>query len=1330
VFTERFAVLYAEAGDPPLRQVSAAVGRAHSIDKSGRAVRVSVQRVSDWRSGRNVPARFAALAAVLTVLIGQARKAQPRPCLEGLYDLGTWRRLWEEALASPIAPVKGRLDEHPPTSGESGVTLDPGDTGVCPYKGLAAFSEQDALWFFGRERSTATLLARLGDALDGRGIIMLVGASGAGKSSLINAGLLPALTHGALTMGSESWPVVVMTPGADPLGELVRNVPDLAETLDTAQNATRATVAETDTDPTERGQDEDVLEGPGSIPASQFASRVRTACAAHLARTTGENTRLVVVVDQFEEAFTLGGSEQRRRLFVRILDAASTPEDSGGIVPALVVVVLRADFYSRCLDYPELASALQDRQMVLGPMTAQEVRAVIMRPAQAEDLSLEPGLVELLLRELGVAEDAADQAAGYDPGALPLLAHALRATWHQREGQTLTVAGYRRTGGIRQALATTAERAYTQLNPAEQQIARGVLLRLVNISDQGGSGDTRRRVPRAHLLQACPLPGSTQAVEAVLEAFGRARLLTFDTTSVEITHEALLRAWPRLRQWIDTDRAGNLTRQELEQAAAVWDREGRDTAGLYQGGRLETARSWAACQPNKGELSPAASAFLAASTTQQRRTAQLRRAVLVVLSVLALLASGAAALAVQQRDTAQSERDTAIFNQITAQADRLRSTDISLAAQLDLTAYRMRPTTDLYTALLTDASTALSTPLTGHTDTVTAVAFSPDGRTLATGSFDRTVRLWNVADPAHPAALGTPLGGHTDTVRAVAFSPDGRTLATGSDDHTVRLWNVADPAHPAALGTPLSGHTNAVYAVVFSPDGRTLATGSDDHTVRLWNVADPAHPAALGTPLSGHTDTVYAVVFSPDGRTLATGSHDGTVRLWNVAEPTHPAALGLPLGGHTDTVYAVAFSPDGRTLATGSADGMGRLWNVADPAHPAALGPPLSGHTNGVTTVAFSPDGRTLATGSFDRTVRLWNVADPAHPAALGPPLSGHTNAIYAVAFSPDGRTLATSSFDRTVRLWNIPSALLSGHTNTVYAVAFSPDGRTLATSSADRTVRLWNVADPTHPAALGPPLTGHTNGVTTVAFSPDGRTLATGSFDHTVRLWNVADPTHPAALGPPLTSHTNTVYAVVFSPDGRTLATGSHDGTVRLWNVAEPTHPAALGPPLRGHTDTVYTVAFSPDGRTLATSSFDQTVRLWNVADPTHPAALGPPLGGHTNTVYAVAFSPDGRTLATSSADRTVRLWNVADPTHPAALGTPLSGHTDTVYTVAFSPDGRTLATGSADHTVRLWRTNVNQAIQRICATTGHTLTPATWKQHVSSDLPYQPPCPVKEGL
>jgi WD40 repeat protein len=1165
--------------------------------------------------------------------------------------------------------------------------------GQCPYPGLASFERAQARWFFGREQLTAELIARLDARLRIGGVQIVVAPSGAGKSSLLHAGLLPQLDTDALP-GSSRWPTTVLTPTAHPLAALGTEIGALT------------------------GADPAILIQELVGDSHRAGLVLREALRSHIGRP--DTGAWLIVVDQFEELFTLCTDDQQRRTFVELLSLLASPQsgtDTEAHPIGLVVAGIRADFYAACANYPRLRTALQDNPLVIGPMSDTELKAAILYPARDVGLDLEAGLVELLLSDLGDPAVTAGQAmADYEAGRLPLLAHALRVTWQQRHGHTLTVEGYRSTGGIRRAVASTAEGVFTSLDIAGQHTARTLFLRLTRIGD--GSEDTRRRLARTDLLQGLD-PGKALPV---LDAFTRGRLLTQEQDTVEITHEALVRAWPRLRGWIDTDRAGNLIRQEIEEATAIWDRDRRDTAGLYRGSRLEAARTWATSNAHEG-LSPAASEFLAASTQQEHRTTRLRQAVLIMLSVLSLLVTTASVFAFYQRNTAQAQRDTAILNQIIIQADRLRSTDVSLAAQLDLTGYRMRQTPDLYTTLITTENAALSTSPAGHTSPVDSVVFSPDGRTLASSSDDHTVRLWNVTDPSHPIPLDQPLTGHTNAVHSVVFSPDGRTLASGSADDTVRLWNVTDPSHPIPLDQPLTGHTNPVDSVVFSPDGRTLASGSDDHTVRLWNVTDPSHPIPLDQPLTGHTNAIYSVVFSPDGCTLASGSADRTVRLWNVADPSHPIPLGEPLTGHVDHVDSVVFSPDGRTLASSSDDSTVRLWNVADPTHPTSLGQPLTGHTNAVHSVVFSPDGRTLASGSNDHTVRLWNVADPSHPTSLGQPLTGHTNPVASVAFSPEGHTLASGSTDTTVRLWNIPYGLLTSHTNTVNSVVFSPDGRILASGSVDRTVRLWNVADPSHPTPLGQPLTGHTNGVYTVAFSPEGHTLASGSSDDTVRLWNVTDPSHPTPLGQPLTGHADAVNSVVFSPDGHTLASGSADRTVRLWNVVDPTHPIPLGQ-LLNHTDYVYSVAFSPDGHSLASGSHDSTVRLWDVADPSHPTSLGEPLTGHTNVVYSVVFSPDGRTLASGSHDSTVRLWNVADPSHPTPLGQPLTGHTNPVASVAFSPDGHSLASGSGDHTVRLWGTNVDQAIRRICAISTNTLTPVKWKQLILSDLPYRPPC------
>ncbi|KAG8837169.1 hypothetical protein FRC18_009893 [Serendipita sp. 400] len=554
----------------------------------------------------------------------------------------------------------------------------------------------------------------------------------------------------------------------------------------------------------------------------------------------------------------------------------------------------------------------------------------------------------------------------------------------------------------------------------------------------------------------------------------------------------------------------------------------------------------------------------------------------------------------------------------------------------------------------------------GHTSSVISITFSFDGRRIASGSSDETIRLW---DAETGQALGEPLRGHKGAVRSVAFSPDGRRVASGSEDVTIRLW---DAETGQALGEPLRGHEYAVYSVAFSPDSRRVASGSDDETIRLW---DAETGQALGEPLRGHEGGVYSVAFSPDGRCVASGSWDKTIRLWD-AETGQ--ALGEPLRGHKGAVRSVAFSPDSRRVASGSEDVTIRLWDAET---GQALGEPLRGHEDAVYSVAFSPDSRRVASGSDDETIRLW---DAETGQALGEPLRGHEGGVYSVAFSPDGRCVASGSRDKTIRLWDAETGQalgepLRGHKGAVRSVAFSPDCRRVASGSEDVTIRLW---DAETGQALGEPLRGHKGAVRSVAFSPDGRRVASGSWDKTIRLWDAGTG---QALGEPLRGHEDAVNSVVFSPDGRHIASGSKDKTIRLWDAETG---QALGEPLRGHEYAVYSVVFSPDGRRVASGSGDKTIRLW---DAETGQALGKPLRGHEHAVCSVAFSPDGRCVASGSWDKTIRLW---DAKTGQALGEPLRGHENGVSSVAFSPDGCRVASGSSDKTIRLWDAETGQAL------------------------------------
>ncbi|MHB9860413.1 WD40 repeat domain-containing protein [Streptomyces sp. YIM S03343] len=1407
---ERLALLYREAGNPPLKRVSEAVARLQRFDERGRPVRVSAQRISDWRRARNVPAQFTVLAAVLQVLIPDARRAQPTPVSEGLYDLARWHVLWEQAVADPVG------EDPAPESDEERGAADPAAVpGVCPYRGLAPYGPEDARWFFGRERSTDALVAQLRAAGTTGGLIMLVGASGAGKSSLLNAGLVPALRGGALGTGEKGGggdhdadapvpEVLQFVPGADPLAELTALIPDLAPLVPAADTpALGGTVRghathgnATHSNATHGNATHSGTAHSGTAPNDALrGDAIRDAVAAWAGRTAPSAARPVIIVDQFEETFTLCPEEADRRAFVQLLHTLCTPGGTSAAAPALVVLGIRADFYEQCLGHPELADALQHRPMVLGPLTSAELREAMTAPARAVGLELEPGLAELILREVG-----ADGPRGaHDAGVLPLLSHALLATWQRRKAGRLTPAGYRAAGGIQGAVAATAEQAWSRLDPAARTAARLLLLRLVRLGEDTQA--TRRRGTRRRLAVESADPGKT---EESLEALVRARLVTLDAETVEITHEALLHAWPRLRDWIDEDRKDHLLRQRIEEDGRSWEDSGRDASLLYRGSRLEQARTWARSAQSTGEtagtgrvgraartsgtgraagetgrttsttgrtpnpttgpgdtvLTRSALQFLAASLRLRRRTVLISRSAVAALVVLAVLAAGTAVVAWRQRDDA-------VFQQVLAEADRVQYTDPSLSAQLDLVAHRLRPDDEgTHDRMVAIVNAPLATPLLGHTGAVYLTTFSPDGHTLATASYDRTVRLWDVTDPTRPKPLGRPLTGHTSWVSTAVFSPDGHTLASASDDGTVRRWDVTDPARPKPLGKPLTGHDGTIYLLAFGPDGRTLAAATQNRVVRLWNTTDPSRPAPLGA-LTGHTAAVRSVAISPDGRTLAAGGDDNAVLLWNIADPRRPRRTGTALTGHTGTVHSVAFSPDGRTLASGSADDTIRLWDIADRRHPAALSAPLTGHTGPVWSVAFNHDGSMLAAGSADSTASLWNVGNPAYPSQVGEPLAGSSGEMYAVGFSPDGRTLATGSGDNKVRLWSIPTADMIGRIGT-----FRPDGRVLATAARDGLVRLWDVTAPSRPVPLGEPFMPGEGDLRSLVFSPDGRTLAALTGSSAVQLWNVADPARAVPWAPPVTLPTRFAGpgALAISPDGRTLATAAdHDRAVQLWNAADPARLRPLGKPLTGHTGYVDALVFSPDGHTLASGSADTTVRLWNVSDPRHAVRAGAPLTGHLGPVNALAYSPDGTTLAGGSDDGTVRLWDVAGPGAPRRL-TTLAGHTEAVVSLTFSRDGRTLASGGDDDTVRLWdvttpsRTSPigqsmspnaktgdflsfspgshllgvssgadtvrlwdldpDAAARRICATTRGVLTAEKWHEYLPR-LSYDPPCP-----
>jgi len=859
-----------------------------------------------------------------------------------------------------------------------------------PYRGLRAFEEQDAELFFGREAAAAKVLERMSQQVAGPGLLVVSGVSGAGKSSLLRAGVLPRVRACGLAAapGAASWPCLVFTPTRAPLDELAVRVGLLA-------GADAAAVRrELEADPaglalTAR---QAALARPAG-PAVDLAGPAR-----NRDRPPPQQRRLLLVVDQFEELFTHCADEGQRRAFITALHAAATAGHGPDQAPAsLVVLGVRADFEARCADYPELAGPVQDRYLVTA-MTGRQLRMAITEPAKKAGSGVDNGLVEVLLAEVRTG-----QPGTFGAGVLPLLSHALDQTWRSRTGETLTLVDYERTGGIEGAVAASAQRVYDGLTPGEQTAARQVFLRLAATNSDGV--DSADRATRAELTDG-KSPADAQDVETVLEAFAAERLLTLAADTVEFSHEVLLTAWPLLRDtWLTDTRADRIVRTRLHTTAAEWERHSRDPSYLYGGSLLQAATDTTTrigADPARHPLSQTETDFLHASDRAHHRTVLRRRRLIALLTALALGLATATALAVRASQQVTQQRNILISGLLISQSQRLGDASPALSRLLSVAAWRINPSSAARFAMLAAAARRPGIAvLTSHSGAVDSVAFSTDGKILATGNADGTGRLWDMASHRQITALTGPAG----PVTSVALSPDGKTLATGNADGTARVWDAATHRQITTLTRP-------VNSVALSPDGKTLATGNADGTVRLWDIATHRQITAL----TRRHSPITSVAFSPGGKTLATGDADGTVRVWNVAGRSQITALTGPTG----PVGSVAFGPNGSNLASGSADGIW-LWAQAtnlcgcESSYPGGS-PVLIRPIGTVNSVAFSPGGTTLAAGSTDGTVRLWDMATHRQITTL----TGPTGAVNSVAFSPEGKTLATGNADHTVRLWDV----------------------------------------------------------------------------------------------------------------------------------------------------------------------------------------------------------------------------------------------------------------------------------------------------------------------
>jgi WD40 repeat protein/serine/threonine protein kinase len=1193
-----------------------------------------------------------------------------------------------------------------------------------PYKGLRAFQQADSADFFGRSEMIDRILGRLAEDSAENEFLAVIGPSGSGKSSLVKAGVIPALRRGEIE-GSENWFFAEMTPGKDPLGELEVALLSIATSpLPNMLNLLRE-------------GDYGLAEGAEwSLPT--------------------EDGRLVLLIDQFEEIFTQLDQESDRELFLNLIHYAVMTDDS----PVKVIVTLRADFYDKPLLYPEFGELIRKRTELVLPLSNQNLEESITGPATHVGASLEEGLVQIIV------DDVREQ-----PGALPLLQYALTELFERRDGPLLTIQAYEDIGGTFGALAQRAEDVYRRFDETTQKTVRQIFLRLVTLGD--GQEDTRRRVLQSELFDL----GEQAIVQNVIDRFGRYRLLTFDhddvtrSATVEVAHEALIRQWERFRDWLDNSREDLRLERRLLHSANEWVSSRRDKSYLLQGTRLQQFQEWVedtALRLNllevefletslsaRTERLEQEEARKAREEALEKRTAQFLRIIAGVLAVSTLIAVGLSVFAFSQRNVAteqqliaETERERAEDALETAEQNERKNLSLALAANSRNALIENEPALALPIAL--EANAAFQPPaaeilrilgmtafspgprfLYDQTDrSVLAVASDSEGVISAYGGVEGVIYLVNNAtgNPIRSIDVGASITG-------LSFSPDGTFIAGSLDDNTVGVWLLVNGTEQYRL----AGHTDVVSDVEFSPDGTLLASSSGDHTVRIWDI----ETGEMKQVLEGDSGFVFKISFSPDGTRIVSSTGDDTisgssdairdrkVRVWDI----ETGELVVEIDPNSGYVRDVEFSPDGQTVASAS-------WDSANGAtariYHAETGVELHrffAHRDNITNIEFNSDGTQLVTASWDKSIKFWDIekgvelrsyiafgeriidieftpnnefllvglghiGDNAITADEDNPVDtsvwlwdlenrtqsqvyyGHTDWTWTTDISPDGKLMAsgsgplrlpddTSNLDTTVRIWDIETGqeirTLQGHTNTVDSVKFTLDGDYLLSASWDGTIKQWDVIT----GQMLQTYEGHDGNVYMLDMMPNGEQFISASADGTLKLWDIQS----GEVILTYSGHEGEVNSVNISPDGVQMLSGAGDKTIRLWDIES-------GEEIRqylGHESSVNYAKFAPNMEFLISTSWDDTVRRWDVE-------TGEELYqyiGHTGNTFGIAITKDSQIMLTTSSDTTVRMWDIESGEEINRF----NQHSDWIQEVVFSPNETFAISAGQDNTLRQWQ-------------------------------------------
>jgi WD40 repeat protein/serine/threonine protein kinase len=1144
---------------------------------------------------------------------------------------------------------------------------------LCPYKGLAAYQPEDAEFYCGREALVDQLIGRL----NSNRILVVAGPSGSGKSSLVRAGLIPAIKMGALP-DSAQWRIALFTPGADPLAELHFQL--------SKNNKERA--------------------------CSLDELRQQPTLARRLA---ADDESVLICIDQFEELFTLCHNKQDRQLFFDALAAHIDPADSH----SHVVIAVRADFYGNCAMFPWLARKVSDNQVLVGPMERNELRRAIEKPAKRAGLALEDGLVEAILDE-----------AGNDPGALPLVAHLLVETWARRRHNTLTLVGFSAAGGVAGAISKSADTIYEQeFDQQQKAVARRLLLRLVTPGE--GAADTRRRLD----IESLSRDEQPELMHQLVERLTKARLLTVDDNTVEVAHEALIRTWPRFRGWIEEERDNLRLRQRIDRNASEWDASQRDQDFLYRGTPLATALEWKI--HHGSELSQLGAEFLDKSDAvqqaaiekekqQQLRSNKIRRMSIGALALLALLAGISSIIAMSALRTSRVNEKIAAAASIESNERFVRALATSSVSLVESDPYAalilaaesntrsMAPSIEARSLLIESRNALSNATLIPFASPIKvgdaySAAIHPLGTIIATGDRSGEIKLWDFES----GLLLSRLNGHQFGVEKITFSPDGMLLASGDLDGSLLLWKVAKPKRvppPAQL----MSRAGEVWGVAFSHDGKLLASASEDGTARLFDVNTGAQQ---GQPLVKQLGGFNSIAFSPDDSLLVAGGGQGVIRSWDVATRkqiwantkqklsavrelhfSHDGSLislrsdsdtrllnsadGTPLdlrpfsnisGLDLQSERGGFFMPDNETMINGAGDGKIYLWNMQTAEHTFTS---RLGHASGIEHIALSKDGAKLISLGQDQQLRRWHFKPKL---ALTQLIGKHVNGLNAIALDPQANHVIAGGNSDVITLLPTKggaSKTLVRDAAKIQTLAFHPNGAQFVAGYEDGSVQIRSVDN----ASLTT-IQAHQSAITHLAYHPNGKIFATGATDGLLQLWSTSDG---SSIGEPLGPHTGGVTRIAFSPDGAEFAVASLSGVVRIWQTQDQKNLVDFN----ADDNTIWSVAYNALGDTLVTASDDEVVAIWERKSLKQLHTLS----GHDAGATDAQFSPDGRTLLTSARNGAIRLWDSASMEQ---IGSPLRLHKKSVWQIAWLPDSQHFVSASVNGNIHLW--NI-LSIERAC--------------------------------